>query len=137
MTTTSSTVLESGVRISSPIYISLAAPEAKLQLNNLRAVCNADPTPVAARGGGISVMTSQRTALQAKAELALGMSLDVLRQQLLNSRSSLHLEQAILIQKLTGTEQFTRKDLERNFKAFLDGCYANAEEKYQQCVNDA
>ena len=134
---TSSIVTESGVRLSSPVYVSYSAPEAKQQLNTLRQVLNADPTPLATRGGGISVLTSHKSRIQFNAEQALGMSVDVLRQQLLSSRSSLNLEQALILQGLTGIEQFTRKDLEKSFKAFLDACFASAETKVNLIKADA
>jgi len=137
MTVQSSTVLESGVRLSTPIYVTLTAPEAKLLLNAFRTYINADPTPVASRGGNISTVTAIKTSRQLKAEQALGMSLEVLRQQLLSSRSSLNLEQALTLQELTGVALFNRKDVEKTYKAYLDAVVANVTAKRQEIEGDA
>lgn len=137
MTASSSTVLENGVRLSVPVYVSLSAPEAKLLLNSFRTFVNADPTPVATRGGGISVVTAGKTERQLKAEQCLGMSAEVLRQQLLSSRSSLSLEQALLLQELTGTQLFTRKDIEKSYKAFLDAVLESVALKSNEVCNYA
>jgi hypothetical protein len=137
MTVQSSTVLETGIRLSVPVYVTISAPEAKLLLNAFRTYINADPTPVASRSGNISTVTAIKTSRQLKAEQALGMSLEVLRQQLLSSRSSLNLEQALTLQELTGVTLFNRKDVEKAYKGYLDAVVANVTAKSQEINGDA
>lgn len=114
-------ILESGLCISVPFYISLLPEHRKILLNKFREIktqqlIDAGFNPQT-RSGNLVVQTAEAPP-QTPIELELGMNEDNLRSALFN-RQGIQERLVIKLQHLTGVTLVSKKDVEETYKLWL------------------
>ena len=105
---------ESGVRVSSPIYLDIPMASRKALLNGVR--CAADQLAVSAPPSASGIKVESTTNRRREVEFFLGMSLDVLRTALFQ-RGGLSVDLVMKLQAVSGIEVVSEKEINAAFKA--------------------
>lgn len=100
---------ESGVRVSSPIYLDIPMASRKALLNGVR--CAADQLAVSAPPSASGIKVESTTNRRREVEFFLGMSLDVLRTALFQ-RGGLSVDLVMKLQAVSGLSIVTDKEID-------------------------
>ena len=116
------TILESGLCVSVPFYLSPNTEQKKAVLNKFREIKTSQLIDLGysqRHSSGQLVVETASTPPQTQIELELGMNEDNLRSALF-SRQGIQERLILKLQKLTGIQLITRKDVENTYKLWLD-----------------
>ena len=119
--------LESGVRISTPVYIDLSTSQRKDLLNAIR-MKSTEQLEVSQPKSISGIAVSSYQAQQPQIEAYLGMTLDVLR-TVIFQRGGIGIDLLLRMQSVAGIEYITQKDITKAFKARHDAIKAYSEEQ--------
>ena len=120
-------ILESGLCVSVPFYLSPSTEQKKAVLNAFRTIKTQQLIDLGysqRHNTGSLVVETAQTPPQTQIELDLGMTEDNLRTALF-SRQGIQERLVLKLQKLTGIQLVTRKDVEDTYRLWLDHLFTD------------